>query len=268
MNENAESKKFKALAPIQRQTYAMKALIGVFLVLGFCFSELARAGFEVPALTGPVVDDAGLLSRSTRDVVANALRELRARGGSQITVLTIDSLSGISIEEAGIKVVDTWKLGDKKVEDGVLLLIAKAERKIRIEVGRGREGVLTDADSKRIIDQSIKPLFKAGDYDSGVLVGIYQIAHKTDPAVDLEPFLQGGARSQSSTPEEGSPLRIFVIIVIVIIFLMMRGGRRSRFYGGGGGSWGGGGFGGGGSSGGGWSGGGGGFSGGGASGDW
>lgn len=236
------------------------------------------ADFVVPPLTGPVVDDAQVLGRNGERVISSALRALREKGGSQITVLTVRSLEGLPIEQASIRVVDQWKLGGLKTDNGVLLLIAPNERKLRIEVGQGLEGVLTDADSKRIIDQSMRPLLRSGDFDSAVIVGVYQIALKTDPDIDLTPYLEGKLRGASREPGEGVPVRVWMILAILVLFFFLGGGhrgRRSRFYGWGPGGWGGGSFGGGGgrgwgggSGGGGWSGGGGGFSGGGASGDW
>jgi uncharacterized protein len=229
----------------------------------------ARADFTVPPLSGPVVDQAGVLSAQAVDSLERALRALHDQGGSQINVLTVPSLEGLEIEQASIKVVDAWKLGGRKVDNGVLFFIAPKERKMRIEVGQGLEGQLTDVDSKRIIEDAVKPLYRSGDYSSGTIVGVYQIARKTDPNVDLTPYLEGSVRRTKQTGSSGLPIRpIFIFLFLILFLLFGRGGRRrfgggGMFYGGGGG-WGGG-SGGGGSS---WGGGGGGFSGGGASGDW
>ena len=252
-----------------------------FLCALFTFAVLsahAQDTFEVPALTGPVVDAAGVIDGSREQAIATALRAIHDAGGSQINVLTVRSLGGLPIEQASIQVVDKWKLGGRKTDNGVLLLVAAEDRKLRIEVGQGREGVLTDADSKRIIEESIVPLFKAGDMGGGILVGVYQIAKKTDPTIDITPYLEGQAVRRVS--ERGhsrlGPGFIIFLVILFLFFRMIGGGRRRRgFYGGGfgGGGWGGGGFGGGGFGGGGggggsWGGGGGGFSGGGASGGW
>jgi uncharacterized protein len=242
-------------------------MIVTVCVLAFS-SWPAHADFKVPALTGAVVDDAGVLNSQTTAALEQALHALHDQGGSQINVLTVPSLEGLEIEQASIKVVDAWKLGGRKQDNGVLFLIAPKERKMRIEVGQGLEGQLTDVDSKRIIEDAVKPLFKTGDYNSGTIVGVYQIARKTDPNVDLAPYLQGHVSRRQQPQSGGMPIRPLFIFLFFILFLIF--GRRRRsfgsgiFYGGGGGGWGGGG-GGGGSS---WGGGGGGFSGGGASGDW
>lgn len=244
------------------------------LLIGFALlgpAPRAVADFQVPALTGPVVDDAGILDGATRQALDNALHALVQQGGSQINVLTVKSLDGLSIEQASIQVVDKWKLGGRKVDNGVLFLIAPNDRRLRIEVGQGLEGSLTDADSKRIIDESVRPLFRSGDFNSGTIVGVYQIARKTDPSVDLTPYLEGhvkrSSRNQAGEHPIGFTLFLFFLLIVFIATRRRRFGP-GIFYGGGGG-WGGGGWGGGsGGSGGGWSGGGGGFSGGGASGDW
>lgn len=246
------------------------ARLSVALLMVCLFSLVSRAEFQVPELTGPVVDGAEILSPQTKAAIDTALRALLNQGGSQITVLTVPSLDGLTIEQASIKVVDKWKLGGAKADNGILFMIAPKERRMRIEVGQGLEGSLTDVESKRIIADSVTPLFKAGDFDSGVLVGVYQIARKTDPGVDLSPYLEGRVRVRHGSGGQHSALKFLIIVVIVLVFsalhLLGFGGRRRGPFGGGG--WGGGGGFGGGSGGGGWGGGGGGFSGGGSSGGW
>ncbi len=241
----------------------------------------ARAEFEVPRLTSPVVDGAGILSRGGRTRLEAALRHLKQRGGTQLAVLTVPDLAGESIEQASIRVADQWQLGGASEDNGVLLLIARDERRVRIEVGQGLEGDLTDAHSKRIIDEVITPLFGSGDIDAGVTLGIFEIARRTDPEIDLRPYLEGGLQSASRSRgrRRSSPVSsLFLLLIGVPMALMRMGmfggrsiyGRRRGYYWGAGGFLGGGGFsgGGGGFSGGGFSGGGGGFSGGGASGGW
>ena len=156
------------------------------------------AEFEVPALRSPVTDRAGILSEVTRQQLESALRQLQSVGGTQLAVLTLPDLAGLPIEQASIRVVDAWKLGSKQADNGVLLLVARDEREVRIEVGQGLEGTLTDAYSKRIIDEGITPLFRQGDMNAGVTVGVYQIARITNPDVDLRPYLEGQLRSESS----------------------------------------------------------------------
>jgi uncharacterized protein len=220
--------------------------------------------FEVPKLTGPVVDEANLLDRKDYAYLDETLRNLNSEG-TQLQVLTLQDIGNETIEQASIKVVDKWKLGTKKEDKGVLLFVVKKQRKVRIEVGQGLEGVLTDLDSKRIIREQIVPYFKANQYSQGIVAGVTGIILKTNP--DFKNL---------RSPEKAlklPPLLILLLIFLFIIIIFSRffGGGYGGFGGGGGyggGGWGGGGFGGGGSSGGSWGGGGGGFSGGGASGDW
>ncbi len=99
----------------------------------------------VPALRSAVTDQAGILSPATRQQLESALRQIQKIGGTQLAVLTVPDLAGLTIEQASIRVVDAWKLGSKKDDKGLLLMVARDERKVRIEVGQGLEGVLTDA---------------------------------------------------------------------------------------------------------------------------
>ncbi len=245
----------------------------------------SKSEFKIPALTGPVVDAAGVLSGDVASTIENGLRKLAASGGTQINVLTVPSLGGLEIEQASIKITDAWKLGGAKTDNGILLLVAPSERRVRIEVGQGLEGSLTDAYSNRIIRDVITPEFKRRDYSRGILLGVAEIVQHTNPNVDVNSLFGQQRRQATSQSDRGQRIGgsgifklIFFVILMMVIFGGGRGGgRRSRFspwaagalgYGlgssGGGGGWGGGSSGGGG----GWGGGGGGFSGGGASGGW
>ncbi len=246
----------------------------IFLsALLFC-TPLWAENFEVPRLSAPVIDQAQMISRTARSKISQVLQQLKQQGKIQITVLTVKDLAGLSIEQASIKVADQWKLGDEKTDNGILLLISKKERKMRIEVGQGLEGNLTDAYSKRIIDETMVPLFRSGKVDEGILLGIYQIAGRANPDLNLQSIFgakQGWSRKGRSRRGMGSflPLLFFFFLFIsrlggrrrgrssgagMLMTGMLLGGLSGR----GGGGFGGGGFGGGG----------GGFSGGGASGGW
>jgi uncharacterized protein len=258
---------------MRRHAAFFARLIGLALLLVVpCFGATRAAALEVPPFSSPVTDRAGLLDNSDRQRLEQALEQLYRSGGSQIAVLTIPSLEGEAIEGFSIKVVDKWKLGTTKGDNGVLLLVAKEDRKVRIEVGQGLEGVLTDLHSKRIIDQVITPQFRAGAFSTGIVEGVRVIAKFTDPDKELSLAASRPARKRSST----NPWLFLILAVIVgLLRLFGGGGGGSRGFGRrhgrsshiGYGGFGGGGFGGGG--GGGFSGGGGGgFSGGGASGGW
>jgi uncharacterized protein len=250
------------------------------LLLACHFSAAAATENEkikIPDLTSPVMDVAGILDPEAASNIERALRFLNQSSGTQITFLSLPTLGNQSIEEIGIQAADQWKLGlkgkagssDSKLDRGLILIVAVKEHRLRIEVGRALEGSLTDLQSKRIINEKIAPLFKAGRTSDGVLVGIYEISRLTDPDIDLAPYLQGNRQAAREPRHRGFPIGqiIFIILIIIISIARLGGGRGSGigFWGGG---FGGGGFGGGSSGGGGWGGGGGGFNGGGASGDW
>lgn len=123
---------------------------------------------EVPYLGGRVNDLAGMLDQPTRDKLEKDLENLEKETGAQVVVLCVDSLEGEVLEDYALRVASTWKLGQKGKDNGALVLIAKAERRIRIEVGYGLEGVLPDARAKQIIDGIMRPAFKKGDFSGGV----------------------------------------------------------------------------------------------------
>lgn len=258
--------------------------------LALAFVVLASAGHasarEVPPLRARVNDTAGMLSGAARDRLEQRLAAYERETGRQFAVLTIDTLEGDSLEDFSIRTVEAWKLGKKKVDDGLLLLVVRDDRKVRIEVGYGLEGVITDAFSSRVIREVITPAFRRGDYDGGVETALDVLMRAASdgklPELGSEPPQRGRPRGGGS---------IFGLILFAIFFLLpllgpllfLGRGRRhgaaaiGGILGGMGsyhrrrGSWGtfgGGGFGGGGFGGGGFSGGGGGFGGGGASGSW
>ena len=127
-----------------------------------------------------VVDQTGTLSGSDIASLEQKLKDFEERKGSQVAVLIVPTTSPESIEQYSLRVVESWKLGRKKIDDGVLLIIAKDDRKLRIEVGYGLEGVLTDFTSKRIIDEIITPRFKNGDFAGGISDGIDKILSVID----------------------------------------------------------------------------------------
>ncbi len=246
-------------------------LIFIFLILNVFFSGAQSEEFSVPPLTGPVIDGAKLLSSSTQNELSSIIIALKKENRAQIQVLTVPHLGGLSIEQASIQIVDQWKLGDAQLDNGVLLLIARDERRIRIEVGQGLEGDLPDAYAKRIITEDIRPFFKSGDFNSGVSVGVFKIAQFLYPDVHLDDFfkeIKNEVSSSSTDPLGWGKVLFFLVLFFFVglnrfgllgpLLLMgmtggFSGGRRSGGFGSGGGRW---------------SGGGGGFSGGGASGGW
>jgi uncharacterized protein len=137
-----------------------------------CCVSLAHAEVAVPPLTGRVVDLTGTLPSDVVAGQSQRLMEFERRKGSQIAVLIVPTTQPETIEQYSIRVAETWKIGRKKIDDGALLVIAKNDHKLRIEVGYGLEGALTDVTARRIIDEVIAPRFKSGDFAGGVAAGL------------------------------------------------------------------------------------------------
>jgi uncharacterized protein len=235
------------------------------LLLAIC---AAQAALTFPPLTGRVVDDAHVLSADTQDKLTALLAQEEKQTGNQIVVATLPSLQGAAIEQYGYQLGRAWGIGQKGKNNGTILIVVPSEHKVRIEVGYGLEGDITDAQSRIIIDEFMLPAFRHGDYDGGVTAGTQAII-KVLGGVTLSP-------SDEDTDQDRGDSHNFSWVPIVVILIWIVFGRflwPLLFLGGGWGSrggWGGGGFGGGGWSGGGggFSGGGGSFGGGGASGSW
>lgn len=150
----------------------MNAARASLLALLLCWACSALALVAVPPLSGRVVDQTGTLGSGDIASLTQTLKDLEARKGSQIAVLIVPTTDGEAIEQFALRVAEAWKIGRKKVDDGALLVIAKNDRRLRIEVGYGLEGALTDATTKRIIDEDITPKFKTGDFAGGVSAGV------------------------------------------------------------------------------------------------
>jgi uncharacterized protein len=133
------------------------------------------AQVAVPPLAARVIDLTGTLSGAAVNRLETQLAQFESRKGSQIAVLIVPTTQPEDIEQFGIRVADQWKLGRKGIDDGAILLIAKDDRRARIEVGYGLEGALPDAIAERIVEDTIAPHFKLGDYDGGVEAGIAQM---------------------------------------------------------------------------------------------
>lgn len=144
------------------------ALLVILLLLA---PPAVAAEPKFPALTGRVIDDAGVLNASTRSELTDMLTAHERATGEQVVVVTLDSLQGYTIEDYGYQLGRHWGIGQKGKNTGVLLIVAPKEHKVRIEVGYGLEGELTDATSRTIIERDILPSFKRGDFNAGVLAG-------------------------------------------------------------------------------------------------
>jgi uncharacterized protein len=262
-----------------RSGRTVRGALAVAVLLAAALPTAAPAAERaVPALSGPVVDDAGLLGAGDRrrlEALCQAAWELPADRRVQLQYLIVKTLDGEDVEGYAVRVFEKWQLGARGKDNGVLLVVAKDDRKIRIETGYGNEGALTDALSGRIIRGAIAPAFREGRFGDGLYDAGVQILSA------LGALPQGAGQRGAARPQPGIHLGTSLLILLFILFMLGRmftgfGPRRRRFYGGGfggpwGGGWGGGGgFGGfgGGGGGGSWGGGGGRSGGGGASGGW
>jgi uncharacterized protein len=158
----------------------MNAARASFLALMLCWAFAAMADVAVPPLTGRVVDKTATLSSSDVASLDQTLKDFEARKGSQIAVLIVPTTQPETIEQYSLRVAEAWKIGRKKIDDGAILVVAKDDRKLRIEVGYGLEGALTDVTSKRIIDEVITPKFRNGDFAGGISAGVDRIIRVVD----------------------------------------------------------------------------------------
>ena len=276
----------------------------LLLACALGWSALAAAQVPVPPLTGHVADQTGTLTAEQMTTLEQTLTAFEARKGSQLAVLMVPSTTPEEVEQFALRVAEKWKLGRKKVDDGAILVVAKNDRAVRIEVGYGLEGTLNDLTSKRIISETILPRFKAQDFYGGITAGARQMISVVDGEPLPEPS-NAPARSIGNAQQYAPLLFILALAVggvlrnalgkipgslvtggvvaliawfvvgavslalgagvIALFVTLLGGGMGGRGMGGFGGYYGGGGRGGGG---GGFSGGGGGFGGGGASGRW
>jgi uncharacterized protein len=147
----------------------------LLVALTLLFACLAVLAANFPLLTGHIVDQANVISSETQSGLEPKLAELETKSGIQLVIATVASLDGQEIEPYANELFRTWKLGEKAKNNGVLLLVAPNQRRVRIEVGYGLEGTLTDALSKVIITNAIAPRFKAGDYSGGISRGVDDI---------------------------------------------------------------------------------------------
>lgn len=151
---------------------ARNFVLQVMLVVLTTWPVLA---FDVPKLTSPVMDQVGLLSQPARNQMSDNIRRLYEQDVVQLQVLIVPSLQGEAVEQVAIQIFDQWKLGNVKKNNGVLVLAAIQDRKMRIEVGRGLEGAIPDVIAKRIITDVMRPLFKTQNYDLGFMLAVQAI---------------------------------------------------------------------------------------------
>jgi uncharacterized protein len=243
--------------------------LAALVMVAFALADASAQEPRFPAFTGYVVDDAGILSPATRAQLTEELGNFQRATKRQLVVATVRSLQNYPIEDFGYRLGRAWGVGEKGKDSGAILLIAPNERQVRIEVGYGLEGELTDATSRQIIEQTILPALRSGDFNRGVVNGTADILRALGAPAGSQP-----RQGSQATPggDRGQSWGFLLPLLIFGVFAFLRShsyGARgystpiiwSRGFGGGvgGGGFGGGGFGGGG---------GGSFGGGGASGRW
>ena len=194
------------------------AALLLFVVPAAHAQELA----PIPPLSSPVTDVAGILTPDQRAALDAKLRAFEQGKGSQVAVLIVPTTRPEEIEQYAMRVADAWKLGREGVDDGALLLVAAQDRRVRIEVGYGLEGVLPDAIANRIIDGDIVPAFRGGDYYGGIATGVDRILR----VIEGEPLPEPRRRS----PADGVP-GLFQLLPILFVLSLVAGSIFRRLFG-------------------------------------
>ncbi len=183
----------------------------VLLALIPFWSSVASADVAIPALTARVTDETATLTAEQRASLEQTLQDFEAKKGSQISVLIVPTTRPETIEQYSMRVVEQWKLGRKHVDDGALLIVAKNDRALRIEVGYGIEGALNDATSNRIINEMIVPRFRQGDFYAGVMAGVDSIMN----VINGEPLPPPDKLAGRESGKVGGYLPLFFVLTMV-----------------------------------------------------
>ncbi|MDP9086775.1 MAG: TPM domain-containing protein, partial [Pseudomonadota bacterium] len=199
------------------------AAVMVMLLLTLMLFVAPAHAQTFPKLSGRVVDDAHLLSASQKSDLDSKLRALEAGSGRQLVVATIPSLEGRTIEDYGYRLGRTWAIGQKGKDDGVILLVAPAEHKVRIETGYGARVFVTDAVSSVIVRDSILPRFTAGDMGGGIVAGADQLIQfmSLPPAEMQKRAAAVGEQEKQRAGGQGVPLVPIIFWIIIILFVIM-----------------------------------------------
>jgi uncharacterized protein len=191
-----------------------RAILAVVAWVGLTCAGAAQT-LTFPALTGRVVDQAGLLSAEDRSALTVALASLEAKTTDQLVIVTLKSLQGTSIEDYGYQLGRRWQIGQKDKNNGALLIVAASERRVRIEVGYGLEGTLTDALTRYIIETSILPRFKVGDFPGGIKLGTEQIIKVLTG--DPDDLKSTAAQYTSDARRPNAETAVWPFLVLIVI---------------------------------------------------
>ena len=200
---------------------ASRAAAGLLLWFGLALAGVAQTLQPVPALTGRVVDLTGTLTATQKQTLEAELEALERRKGAQLAILMVASTQPEAIEQYGIRVAEAWQLGrgevdGKRVDDGVLLLVARDDRKVRIEVGYGLEGAIPDAYARRIIAEAVAPRFREGDFSGGLRAAVADLSRLID-GESLPPAWSGPAGQSDGAPDDWLPYVLGVFVVAAVI---------------------------------------------------
>lgn len=191
----------------------MRSVAQALLLALLFFSPFTHADVAVPPLAARVTDLTATLSPEQKQTIETRLAQFEAKKGSQIAVLIVPTTQPETVEQYGIRVAETWKLGRKGVDDGALLLVAKDDHTLRIEVGYGLEGVLNDATANRIIAEIIVPYFKQGDYYNGIMSGVTRMIG----VVEGEPLPAPRERAPSAGSSKNYESLLFIGFMLVVV---------------------------------------------------
>jgi uncharacterized protein len=201
------------------------ALLVLAILLAVISTALAEPKF--PPLTGRIVDDAKILSAADREEILTMLRQLEGKSSDQVVVYTTNSLQGYEIEDIGYRLGRFWKIGQGDINNGIILIVAPKERKVRIEVGRGLEGQMTDLLSGTIIRNGILPAFRRGEFSAGIKAGVRDVK---DVLLGDKAEVEKRARSikprQSAT--DWTPLIFVGLFIAMFIFVSIQAQRQAR----------------------------------------
>lgn len=212
---------------------ALVRVLAALLVLASAWAPGLVLAQSFPALTGRVVDAADLLTPVQEQDVAVRLSALEKQSGRQLVVATVPDLQGYDIADYGYRLGRAWGIGSKAKNDGALLIVAPTEHKVRIEVGYGLEGVLTDALSSQIVRNAIVPKFKANDYPGGIVAGVTGISTILTLPPDEARVRAAQAAKEEADRSNGGDSGGFVIILFILFFFvlpMIFRGRHGRSY--------------------------------------
>lgn len=213
-----------------RKTKSKSAFQSALFLFVLVFQVQIFAATQIPAFSSPVIDDAGVLSSSAKREIEQYLQAVNTQTQVQIALFIVKSLNGESIESLSLRAAEQWKLGQKDKDNGVLLTVAMKERELRIEVGYGLEGVLTDAKCGIIIRKFIVPSFKNGNYEEGIKNGIKIIAGYATGNAEIKTRVDSVKQGLASEADGVPLISIFILLCFLFLIASQAGGGAFGFF--------------------------------------